>query len=168
MPPLRQPCRRRAPTILDPSSRRRIGTASDGGSGDDVGVVDPDPEPGDHLGRRGGVEREHHQRLAGLAIPRDGHVRDVHAGLAEERADPADHPGNVVVAEHDHAGRKLDLDLEPEHRDEPLAVVAADGRAGDALLARGHAIRFVKSREERLRCSTTSIPRSAATSGAFT
>ena len=45
-------------------------------------------------------------------------------GLAEQRADAADHAGHVVVAQEDHPRRELDLDLEAERRDEPLAVLA--------------------------------------------
>ena len=48
------------------------------------------------------------------ARARDGHVRDVHARLAEHRADPADHAGHVVVAEEHEQRRELDLEVEAE------------------------------------------------------
>ena len=97
----------------------------------------PSPSRASTSGRRGRVDREHHQRLAALAVARDGHVRDVDAGLAEQRADAADHARDVVVAEEDHPRRELDLDLEAERRDEPLPVLAADRRARDRDLAGG-------------------------------
>ena len=42
---------------------------------------------------RARVDRERHQRLARLARPRDGHVGDVDAPLAEHRPDAADDAG---------------------------------------------------------------------------
>ena len=41
-------------------------------------------------------------------------------------------PGDVVVAEEDHQRRELDLELEAERAHEPVPVLAADRRAGDA------------------------------------
>src|SRR5919197_3886630 len=84
--------------------------------------------------RRRRVERQRHQSLAAAARARDRHVRDVHPGAAEQRPDPSDHAGNVVVAEEDKQRRQLHLELEPERTDEPVAVVVADRRAGDAHL----------------------------------
>ena len=84
----------------------------------------------DQLGRRLGVEGERHQRLAAAPRARDGHVRDVDARLAEERADAADHAGHVVVAEEDHQRRELHLELEAERAHEPVAVLVADRRPG--------------------------------------
>ena len=53
--------------------------------------------------------------------------------------------------------RELDLELEPERADEPVAVLAADRRPGDAQLlavdATATRTRFVKSREARRRSS---------------
>src|SRR5205823_8844334 len=88
----------------------------------------------DQLGRSGRVDRERHERLAAAPRARDRHVGDVDAGLAEERADPADHAGHVVVAEEDHQRRELHLELEAERVDEPMAVLIPDDRAGGAYL----------------------------------
>ena len=81
--------------------------------------------------RRLGVDRERHQRLAALLRPRDGHVRDVHARLAEHRPDAADHAGHVVVAEEDHPRRELEVDREAERAGEEEARLRPDRRAGD-------------------------------------
>ena len=70
------------------------------------------------------------------ASPRAGdrHVGDVDSGVAEERADLADHARHVVVAEEDEQRRELHLQLEAERADQPHSVVAADRRAGDTEL----------------------------------
>src|SRR5262249_28495027 len=62
--------------------------------------------------RRRRVDRERHQGLAASARARDGHVRDVHPGVAEERAHAADHARHVVVAEEDHERAQLHLDAD--------------------------------------------------------
>ena len=83
-----------------------------------------------------------------------------------------DHARHVVVAEEDHQRRELHLELEAERVHEPVPVLVADDRARHADLVAVRRIstrtRFVKSRLARRRSSATSIPRSAATSGAFT
>src|SRR4051794_39658179 len=91
------------------------------GALDHVGRVHPLLKLRDELGRCRGIDRERHQRLAALAVARDRHVRDVDAGAAEQRPDPADHAGDVVVAQQHHPRRELHLDLEPERGDEPVA-----------------------------------------------
>ena len=85
----------------------------------------------DELGGRRRVDRERHERLAALRRPRDGHVRDVDARLAEHRPDLADHAGHVVVREERHVRRELDVDREPERAGEEEAVLGTDGRPGD-------------------------------------
>src|SRR3954470_23784032 len=83
-------------------------------------------EPLDELRRGHRVDREGHQRLLATPAARHGHAGDVDAGLTEQRPDPADHSGHVVVeAEHEERS-KLELDLEAEDVDEPGAMVAAD------------------------------------------
>ena len=49
-------------------------------------------------------------------------------------ADAADHARHVVVAEEHEQRRQLEVELEAERVHEPLAVVAADQRSGDACL----------------------------------
>ena len=66
-------------------------------------------------------------------------------------------PGTSSYRSSDHARCELHLELEAERRDEPVAVVVADRRAGDAAPSAETATRFVKSREERRFSSTTSI-----------
>ena len=48
--------------------------------------------------RRRAVEVQHRDRLAAGLLPADGHLGDVHAVLAEDRADEADQPRHVAVA----------------------------------------------------------------------
>ena len=50
---------------------------------------------------------------ASLLRPRDGHVRDVDASVAEHRADPPDHAGLVGVADEHHVRRDLHVDPKP-------------------------------------------------------
>ena len=90
----------------------------------------------DELVRRGRVDREHHQRLAALLRPRDGHVRDVHARLAEHRPDPADHPGLVLVADEHHVRADLEVDPEAERAAEEQPRLGADRRPGDGRAPR--------------------------------
>jgi nondiscriminating aspartyl-tRNA synthetase len=100
---------------------------------DQAGVVEAlPPDRLDEVRGRLRVQRERHQRLVSATRARDGHVGDVHAGLPEERPDPADHTRDVVVAEEDHQRRELHLELEPQRADQPVPVVVADRRAGDA------------------------------------
>ena len=137
---------------------------------DEAGVVEAARADAlDELGRRLGVDRERHQRLAALLRPRDGHVRDVHARLAEHRPDPADHAGDVVVAEEDHPRRELDVDREAERAGEEAAVLGPDRRPRDldAVDADGDEVRCSRARRVE-RSSLTSIPRSAAITGALT
>ena len=77
----------------------------------------------------GGVDREDHQRLASLLRPRDGHVRDVDAGVAEHGADAADHPRLVGVADEDHVRRDLEVDPEAERAAEEEPRLGPDRRA---------------------------------------
>ena len=67
------------------------------------------------------------------------HVGDVDPGLAERRADDADHPWAVVVADHEHVGgrrhvrgvtvQRHDAGLAPPPTESPrdLVVIAANG-----------------------------------------
>ena len=80
------------------------------------------------------VDGERHQGLLAVARPRDGHVRDVGAVVAEERADLADHAGNVVVAEEHHVGGELDVDPEPVGAREEQARLGPDRRSRDLHL----------------------------------
>ena len=79
--------------------------------------------------------------LVWLAPDRGGD--DVDAVLPEDRADPADHPGHVAVAEQRDV--LLELDVEPlaPRLEQVRAVAAADQRAGDpdAVVAAGHVTR---------------------------
>src|SRR6266508_1429102 len=94
---------------------------------DELGIVEAlGVDPLDELGRGGRVDRQRHQGLATLLRPRDGHVRDVHAGLAEQRADAADHAGDVVVAEEDEVRRQLDVDAESERAGKEEARLGTD------------------------------------------
>src|SRR6202011_4422141 len=103
------------------------------GESDDVVLVEALGEEGlDELGRRRGVDRQCHQRLVAFVRPRDGNAGDVDPSVAEERADPADPPGNVAVAAEDHLRRELEVELVAERRDEPLPVLAPDQRPGNA------------------------------------
>ena len=49
---------------------------------------------------------EHHERALTLGGLADVHVVDVHAGVAEDRADLADHPGDIRVAHDEHVARR--------------------------------------------------------------
>ena len=91
-------------------------------------------ELGDELGGAGVSMESAINGSAALVRPRHGHVRDVDAGLAEQRSHVADHAGPVVVLEEHHERRELDLDLEAERADEPVPALAAERRARDGRL----------------------------------
>ena len=76
-------------------------------------------------------------RRAGLLGPADVHVGDVHAGVAEERADGADHAGPVVVRDHQHVvgGRHVE-GVVVDHHDALLAA-ASGQRAAQRVPAAG-------------------------------
>src|SRR5215211_7445255 len=102
---------------------------------DEADVVEPlRPDPLDQLRWRLAVDRERHQRLPPTSSSGHGHVRDVDAGLSEQRPDTADHTRNVVVPDEDDQRRELHLELEAERADQPDAVLAADRRPRDAQL----------------------------------
>ena len=82
------------------------------------------------------VERERHHRVAARARARERHVGDVDAGVAEQRADAADHAGHVVVAQEQQAPGELDLEREAVHAHEPGVVIGAEHRADDRALLR--------------------------------
>src|SRR4051794_20455720 len=127
-----------------PEARRKTATRSTG-SGQDIANVlselDEDRVAEAHAvhllderlrGRL--VDGQRHQSLLAVARPRDGHVRDVRAVVAEERADLADHAGNVVVAEEHHVGGELDVDPEPVRAREEQARLGPDRRSRDLHL----------------------------------
>ena len=119
--------------------------------------------------RRRRVDRQRHQRLPALAVARDGHVRDVDAGLAEERPDAADHARHVVVA----AGAPCAARAPSRARSRARRRASGGRRCRSSCRRRATpsavtATRFVKSRDARRFSSTTSMPRSAATTGALT
>src|SRR5687767_12262885 len=51
----------------------------------------------EQLVRDRAVEGQHHERLGAAAVARDGHVRDVDRGLAEDRSEPPDDARAVLV-----------------------------------------------------------------------
>ena len=82
----------------------------------------------------------HHERRAGRGGPADVHVGDVDAGLAEQRADDADHARPVVVADHEHVGRRRHVGgVVVDHHDAGLAP-APDERAGQGVARRPAAV----------------------------
>src|ERR671910_363278 len=99
---------------------------------DELGIVEPlRADPVDERRGRLRVDGERHQRLTALLRPRDGHVRDVHAGLAEHRSHAPDDARDIVVAEEDHPRRQLQVDREPERAGEKETRLRPDRRPGD-------------------------------------
>ena len=80
------------------------------------------------------------------AGPADRHLGDVHAVLAEDRADAADDAGHVVVAEDQQAAVEIGFQPVVVERHQPRHVLAEE-RAGGAMLCR---------RRSSLRPSSTS------------
>ena len=104
-------------------------------------------------GRHVVVEGEDHQRVGAWRGPPDVHRADVHVGLAERLADPADHPRPVaVVGDQHHVGR-LHVEavvVQPGEPDLAAGDRPADGRRPAAALARQAELRGVRAGVGRL------------------
>src|SRR5574341_119861 len=122
------------------SFRSLVGTGSPRLAQVEEGAVvgtDLGHHPVEHAGWDHAVDRQRHQRLASLAAAADLHAGDVHPGLPEDGADPADHAGPVLVEQEGQVvggrqvhGNAVDLD-------QALGVARADGGAGHAHRAAG-------------------------------
>src|SRR5205807_6187121 len=125
-----------------PSANRAPGPGASGGRwrlelGDGVDAEDAGggAELVDDDGGDGGVDGEDHQGgFAGWGLA-EGHVGDVDAAFAEDRADVADHPGRVVVADHEHVTGGGDVGRVVVHHDDAGLAVLAGERSGDGVLA---------------------------------
>ena len=90
------------------------------------------------------------------------------AGVAEHRADPPDHAGPVVVADHQHVAGRGHVDAVVVDQHDAGLAVEADERAGDRVLAARERDEVDVVPGEVVVVSRTSRPRSAAICGAFT
>ena len=71
---------------------------------------------------------------------------DVDAGVAEDRADHADHPGHVVVAHDEHVARRRQVDDVVVDGDDARGVLLAVERARDVRGPRSRCARGARSR----------------------
>ena len=83
---------------------------------------------------------DHHRDLVAAAVvarrlPADRGGGDVHAALAEHRADAAHHARQVAVAEQRQVGALVELEVEAlaPRLEQVRAVLAAERRADDAV-----------------------------------
>ena len=83
----------------------------------------------------GSVVDDHHERGVAVGRPADVHVGDVDAGVAEDRADPADDAGAVVVAHDQHVAGRRHVDRVVVDRHDAGLAVEPDERAGDRVVA---------------------------------
>ncbi len=70
-----------------------------------------------------------------LGDPAHVHVRDVHAGVAEQRADGADHTRTVVVLDDDHVVDRRDVERGVVDVDDALLALRARQGAADRMPA---------------------------------
>ena len=98
----------------------------------------------------------------------DVHVGDVDAGVAQDRADPADHAGAVVVAHDEHVVGRRHVDGVVVDRDDAGLAPQADERAGEGVAAAPDADQVDVVVRRWWWCLATSMPCSSASSGAFT
>ena len=122
-------------------------------------------------GGRRRVDGEDHERLAAFRRPRDRHVRDVDARLAEHRPDPPDHARerrrttrNAIRGASSMSIANPSAPARNRRCSGPTVVPATSTSSPPAADDHAHEVRVVL-REPANRCSETSIPRSAAMSG---
>src|SRR4029453_10209446 len=86
--------------------------------------------PVEHAGGDAGVDGQRHQGLAALLAPANLHLCDVHAALPQQRADPPDDPGPVLVEQERHVLGRGHVDGDAVDGHQALGVARAHGGAG--------------------------------------